>query len=101
VIGHGAVCLGPAARYLGRLAHATDRLDEALAHLASAIDSCVALRAPVQLAHTRLDYATALRSAGRAGEARGLVEQAAATAQELGLPLVARRAEAMVIGRRG
>ncbi len=95
VIGHGAVCFGSMARYLGRLALTFDERDLALEHLRRALDSSASLRAPVQLAHARLDYAQALGAGRDGGLARTLIEQAAATAAELELPLVARRAESM------
>jgi hypothetical protein len=95
VIGHAAVCFGSVARYLGRLALTMGERDRALEHLRHAVDSSAALRAPGQLAHARLDYALAL-GAGRDGSrARTLIEQAAAAAAELELPLVARRAESL------
>ncbi|MGI8715237.1 MAG: ATP-binding protein [Solirubrobacteraceae bacterium] len=94
VIGHAAVCFGAVERYLGRLALTTGRRDDALVHLGRAITSSAGLRAPLQLAHARLDYAIAL---GGGNEARRLIEQAAAAASELEWPLVARRADALTI----
>jgi DNA-binding SARP family transcriptional activator/tetratricopeptide (TPR) repeat protein len=95
VIGHGAVCFGPVARYLGRLALTIGERDQALEHLRRAVDISAALRAPVHLAHARLDHAAALGAGGDWSRARTLIEQAAATASELELPLVARRAESL------
>jgi len=89
VIGLGAVCLGSAARYLGRLASAMGERTTAIEHLRSALDANAALKAPVQRAHTQLDYARAL---GPGPEARALIEAATRTADELALPLVAQRA---------
>jgi len=89
VIGLGAVCLGSAARYLGRLASAMGRRTTAIEHLRSALDANAALKAPVALAHTQLDYARVL---GPGPEAQALVAAATRTADELGLPLVSRRA---------
>jgi tetratricopeptide (TPR) repeat protein len=100
VIGFGAVCLGPVTRSLGRLAMSMGRSDEAIEHLRAAIDSSVALRAPVHVAHARLDYAMALRAGGDSSTARTLIEQAAETAAVLELPLVAQRAESLA-GIRG
>jgi DNA-binding SARP family transcriptional activator len=93
VIGYGAVCFGPVAHYLGRLAMTVGRREAAVQHLRSAIASSTALRAPVHLAHARLDLAAALGAGGDWEQARPLIEQAAATGTELELPLVGRRAE--------
>jgi hypothetical protein len=53
------------------------------------------MRAPVHLAHARLDQAFALGAGGDWAAARPLIEQAAETASVLDLPLVARRAETL------
>jgi DNA-binding SARP family transcriptional activator len=90
VVGLGAVCLGSTARYLGRLALTMDDHDSARAHLEFALRSNAALRAPVELAHTRLDYARVVK---QRSQARKLVADAASVAAELGLPSVARRAQ--------
>ncbi|HZU61631.1 MAG TPA: hypothetical protein VE983_11730, partial [Solirubrobacteraceae bacterium] len=89
VRGMGGVCLGPVDRLLGRLAALTGQHRAARQHFDSALRSAAALRAPVLLAHTQLDYAEALQSGGRAAR---LIRDAAATAEELGLPAVAQRA---------
>lgn len=101
VIGHGAVCYGPVARYVGRLALTIGRHDEAVALLRQAVDASAALGAVVQLAHARLDYATALGAGGDWAQARPLIQQAAATASQLELALVARRAESLASLHRG
>jgi DNA-binding SARP family transcriptional activator/tetratricopeptide (TPR) repeat protein len=100
VFGHAAVCFGPVERYLGRLALTMGDLDRAQEHLRQAVHASAALRAPVHLAHARLDRAAALRAAGDRSSAEALIEQAAAAAAELKLPLVARRAESLA-GRHG
>jgi predicted ATPase/DNA-binding SARP family transcriptional activator len=89
VRGMGGLCLGPVARLLGRLALVMGRQQTACDHFDSALRSAAGLRAPVLLAHTQLDYAEALQSGARASR---LIRDAASTAQELGLPAVARRA---------
>jgi hypothetical protein len=101
VIGHGAVCFGSVARYLGRLALTVGERDLALEHLRQAVDSSAAMRAPVHLAHARLDHATALGAGGDWSAAQTLIEQAAETASVLELPLVARRAESLASMRGG
>jgi DNA-binding SARP family transcriptional activator/tetratricopeptide (TPR) repeat protein len=101
VIGHGAVCFGSVARYLGRLALTIGERELALEHLRHAVDASAAMRAPVHLAHARLDHASALGAGGDWSAARTLIEQAAETASVLDLPLVARRAETLASIRRG
>jgi DNA-binding SARP family transcriptional activator/tetratricopeptide (TPR) repeat protein len=88
VIGLASVCLGSVARYLGRLAVTAGRPDAAEEHFKRAIGANTALRAPVELAHTQLDYARILGSGARA---RQLIEAARKAAAELELPAVARR----------
>ncbi len=89
VIGLAAACLGSAARYLGRLAATVGRAEEAAMQFERALAGNSALKAPVCLAHTQLDYARLLGSGDtRAGE---LIGAAALTAEELGLEAVARR----------
>jgi predicted ATPase/DNA-binding SARP family transcriptional activator len=90
VRGVGAVCLGPASRLLGQLAALLGRKEQARAHLEAALDAAHALRAPLLRAHIQLDYAKAFGATGRRA---WLVDEAAATARELGLPVVARRAQ--------
>ncbi|HUO73531.1 MAG TPA: AAA family ATPase [Solirubrobacteraceae bacterium] len=93
VIGLAAACLGSAARYLAKLAVAMGRREEAAVHFERALRGNAALKAPVELAHTQLDYALLLgpRDA-RAGE---LIAAAARAAEEFGLEKVARRAAAL------
>jgi eukaryotic-like serine/threonine-protein kinase len=88
VIGLAAVCLGSAARYLGRLALAMGRGDEAVEHFEAALVANAALKAPVFLAHTQIDLARAFGPGPRATE---LTEAAARTAKSLALPRVSRR----------
>jgi tetratricopeptide (TPR) repeat protein len=89
VIGLGAVCLGATSRYLGRLALARGRPEEAVAHLRQAVAANAALGAVVELAHAHVDLASAL---GAGTEAAELLEQAEAAAAERRWPAVARRA---------
>jgi DNA-binding SARP family transcriptional activator len=89
VIGLGTVCLGSVARYLGRLAVVTRDAAAARGHFEQALRVNRELQASVQLAHTQLDYAQLL---GSGSEARALVAAARATADELHLPAIARRA---------
>lgn len=95
VIGLGVVCEGAAARYLGRLAAATGRQEEATHHFELALERNAALGASICLARTQLDYAQALGPA-RSARARELIESASASARELDLPALARRAAALL-----
>jgi DNA-binding SARP family transcriptional activator len=89
VIGLGAVCLGASARFLGRLAATMGRPEEASEHFDRALVANAALQAPVCLAHTQLDYARMLGPTDP--KASLLIDAAAQTAEELGLPMVTRR----------
>jgi hypothetical protein len=89
MIGFAVMCLGPAARFLGKLSATAGREEEAREHFERAVHACIALKAPVCLAHTQLDYARLL---GGGTRKRELIDAAARTAGELELPWVARRA---------
>ncbi len=88
VIGLAAVCLGSVATFVGKLAKTIGRDREAAAHFEQALEANTALRAPVCLAHTQLDYARALGPGLRAQE---LIDSATETAHILGLQKLARR----------
>ncbi len=88
VIGLAAVCMGSAASYLGRLAVAMGRKQEAAEHFERALVANAALKAPVFLAHTQIDFAGTL---GRGPRAHKLIEAAARTAKSLALPRASRR----------
>ncbi len=90
VAGQGVLCLGSAARYIGKLASALGRHEEASRHFERALEANMKLRAPMWVAHTQLDYAEALGTGRRAAR---LIEDAASVAQELELPAIRRRAE--------
>jgi hypothetical protein len=94
VRGVGVVCLGPAARVLGRLAALLGQEQEAKQHFRDALEIAEKLRAPALLAHTQLDYAETIV---RGPEAVGLARAAAATGREFDLPAVARRAERLLL----
>jgi hypothetical protein len=90
VIGLGAVCLGATARYLGRLATTMREEAEAVRLLEHALDRNMQLKAPIHIAHNRIDYARVL---GPGRQASRLIAAAEHAAHELDLPLVARRAQ--------
>jgi predicted ATPase/DNA-binding SARP family transcriptional activator len=88
--GIAVVCFGSAARYLGKLASTIGREGDATRHFELALERNAMLQAPVLLAHTQLDFATAL---GGGIQAARMIDEAAETAVALGLPAVARRVE--------
>jgi DNA-binding SARP family transcriptional activator len=88
VAGIGTLCFGSTARYLGKLAGAMGRAADAESHFARALEANRALRSPVLVAHTQLDWAAAL---GPGKRARVLIDEAADTAEQLGLARIARR----------
>jgi hypothetical protein len=88
--GIAVVCFGSAARYLGKLASTIGRQGDATRHFELALERNAMLQAPVLLAHTQLDFATAL---GGGIQAARMIDEAAETAVALGLPAVARRVE--------
>ena len=88
VVGLAAVCLGSTARFLGKLAAATGRAERASEHFERALAANAALRAPICLARTQVDYARALEGSPRAHE---LLAAAAHTAAELGSGSISRK----------
>jgi hypothetical protein len=96
-----AFFLGPVAYYLGLLATAAARLDEAVGDLGRAIDACARLGALPFLARARLACATALlRRAAPADRARALslVDEARDTARALGMARLLADADRIVHG---
>jgi DNA-binding SARP family transcriptional activator/tetratricopeptide (TPR) repeat protein len=89
VAGIGTLCFGSVARYLGKLAGALGRAAEAEAHFERALAANHALRSPVLVAHTQLDWAAAL---GAGSRRERLIAEASRTADQLGLAAIARRA---------
>jgi hypothetical protein len=98
VAGIAVLCFGSAARFLGKLAATIGRQHEAERHFEMALEENARLKGPVLLAHTQLDYAAAL---GRGVRSSRMIDAAAETASELGLPWVASRAERLRTGRFG
>ncbi len=90
----GGVTTGSVAHYLGLLSNTLGRSDEAAAHFAAAAETHERIGAPTWLARSRAEWASALLRRGDAGDAeqaRGLLDQALATATEIGLPRVEQR----------
>jgi tetratricopeptide (TPR) repeat protein len=93
--GGGPSAFGAVDPALGLLATALGRFDQAEHHFSAGEDLCRRIRAPAWLARTRLEWARMLltrRQPGDATRARELLGQALATARELGLANVERRA---------
>jgi DNA-binding SARP family transcriptional activator len=87
-ISYTEISLGPVARYLGILAAAAARWDEAEPHFATSLEICERIAARPWLARTQSDYAAMLRSRaaeGDAGRAAQLEAEARRTAADLGL----------------
>lgn len=85
--------------YLGLLAGSLGRYDAAEAHFADAAAVHARMNAPAFLARTRLEWACTLLARGGPGDgerARTLLGQALATALDLGLGTVERRAGALL-----
>jgi tetratricopeptide (TPR) repeat protein len=89
VIGLAAVCLGSTESFLGKLAATMGRQAEAADHFERALEANAALRAPICLLRTQLDYARLL---GRRRRADDLLDAATGTAAQLGLGWVAKQA---------
>ncbi|MDP9236681.1 MAG: protein kinase [Chloroflexota bacterium] len=93
------VPFGSADRLLGLLAALMGRRDDAARHFESAIEIEKRFGARPWVARTQLDYARMLRkrdAAGDAARARELLQQALATAQEIGMAKVAADCEALL-----
>lgn len=86
VVGLGAVCLGSVATFLGKLAATMGRDREAAEHFEQGLAANGALRAPVCVARTQLEYARMLGPGRRGHE---LLESAQGTAAQLGLDKLA------------
>jgi class 3 adenylate cyclase/tetratricopeptide (TPR) repeat protein len=94
-----AVAYPSVSHYLGLLSTALGRFDEAEGHFSAAAAIHERIGAPAWLARTRLEWARLLGTRGQPGDAeraRELLGQARATARELGLGGVERRAAALL-----
>jgi tetratricopeptide (TPR) repeat protein len=91
--------IGSVSYYLGLLAATTGDLDRADAYFSQAEVRHDRVGAPIWLARTRLEWASALLTRGHPGDAdraRALLGRALSTARELGLTSVERRAIALL-----
>jgi hypothetical protein len=84
----GHLCIGPADRFLGMLAHATGRFDEAFGHYTTALELEQRLKAAPLTARTRYWYGRTLLSRCAPGDetqALSLLQAALATSRALGM----------------
>ncbi len=92
VISFAGMCHGSASRSLGLLATTLSRYDDADRHFQQALKTNIQIRSPLWIAHTQHDYARMFLARGRSGDddkALDLLEQALATADQLGLKALA------------
>jgi tetratricopeptide (TPR) repeat protein len=87
-----AVSIGVVHRFLGRLAAVLEQWPVAERHFEEALARSVAMEAITSLAHTRFEYAEMLLARGDRERAAEHLAPARATAEELGMLPVARRA---------
>jgi DNA-binding NarL/FixJ family response regulator len=93
----GSVCLGPAAYFLGLLDLTLDRPEQALRRFEHTAVLAARLQARPIIARCREGQARALLALDRPGDRpQALLEQAAATAQELGIHGLGERAGALL-----
>ena len=88
IVGGSVACYGAASRYLGMLAATMARWDEAEQHFQEALAMNTRTGARPWLAHTQHDYAVMLLARGQPEDhtqAMTLLEEALATARELGM----------------
>jgi DNA-binding CsgD family transcriptional regulator len=91
----GALCMGPASYFLGLLAVTLDRPEEAARRFAHAAELGERIEAHAIVAQSRAEQAWALLALGRPGDrqaAAALLDQAVATAEELGIRGIGGRA---------
>lgn len=84
----GEITVGAVSRYLGLLATAEARWNDAERHFEDATEVNRRIRARPRLAHTQEDYARMLLARGAAGDAENaarLLGEAVATYRELGI----------------
>jgi DNA-binding SARP family transcriptional activator/tetratricopeptide (TPR) repeat protein len=98
VIHFALLCQGSASRALGLLATTLSRYDDAARHFEQALTMNAQIRSPLWIAHTQHDYAHMLLlrcDCGDRDKAREVLEEALATAQQLGLTALASKARAL------
>jgi tetratricopeptide (TPR) repeat protein len=101
MVGFGAGCYGPVARYLGLAATAMGRWEAAERHLADALDAALRMGARqfvVLIRHAQAAMLLARRRPGDVARARARLADALGLARELGMPLEVQRMSALVCG---
>jgi predicted ATPase/DNA-binding CsgD family transcriptional regulator len=98
VIGHGVAVYGAADRYLGMLAATLGQPDLAAEHFEEALAFNRAMGARTWVAHTLYAYGRTLRTRdddGDAARAAAMLTEAAALAEDIGMPMLLARARAL------
>jgi DNA-binding CsgD family transcriptional regulator/tetratricopeptide (TPR) repeat protein len=98
VIGHGVACYGAVDRYLGMLAATLGEPDLAAEHFEHALAFNREMGASTWVAHTLYAYGRTLRARGRDGDAEraaAMLTEAAALAEQIGMPMLLARARAL------
>jgi DNA-binding CsgD family transcriptional regulator/tetratricopeptide (TPR) repeat protein len=100
MIGHLVACYGSADRHLGMLAATLGEWERAETHFARAMELNRRMRARTWVAHTAYEYGRLLldRGPGRRPEAEALLAEAAAIAEEVGMPALRARVRARTPG---
>jgi DNA-binding CsgD family transcriptional regulator len=100
MIGHLVACYGSADRHLGMLAATLGEWERAETHFARAMQLNRRMGARTWIAHTAYEYGRLLldRGPGRRPEAEALLTEAAALAEEVGMPALLTRIRARTPG---
>jgi len=101
VVAGPSICTGPVTRFLGMLAAAAGRFEEAFAHFDDALARCEQMRARPWIVYTREQYARALVRRGAPGDrarATAFASSALALASEIGMSANERRLVALLSG---
>jgi DNA-binding SARP family transcriptional activator len=96
------LCRGSTSRQLGVLATTLTRYDDAARHFEHALTMNTEIRSPLWVAHTQHDYACMLhlrKNPGDGQKAIRLLEQALASAEQLGLTALANKARALRLAK--
>ena len=104
MVGGTVACAGAAARYLGMLATTMARWDEAEDHFQEALAMNARMHARPALAHTQQQYADMLLARGQPSDratARSLLDEALASANQLGMASLSDRVLACTLRAQG
>ena len=103
-VAFGEICTGSVAQHVGRLAAQLELHGEAAEHFEAALEMNSRMGARPWLAHTQTDYADMLLRRAAPGDrnrAHTLLDEAARTYEELGMPRGIARAHALAAGEKG